>query len=141
MGFAQSSDAPDDPADPDSSVVQHNNGIGNFGAPVASAVASEYSSWAELAPTPTSTPTPTTTSSGTPTPTPPAGEPVPTDTFDYIVVGGGAGGITVADRLSEDGSSVLLLERGPPSSYRWGGSEYYPNRSKRGQFKLTPLVQ
>ncbi|KAK2760175.1 hypothetical protein FQN54_002242 [Arachnomyces sp. PD_36] len=120
MGFAQALDAPEDPADPDSAVVQHNNGFGNFGAPVASAVAEEYSSWVELAPTPTpSDPTPT----PTPTPTPPAGEPVPTDSFDYIVVGGGAGGITVADRLSEDGSSVLLVERGPPSSYRWGGDK------------------
>ena len=26
-----------------------------------------------------------------------------------------------ADKLSETGKSVLLIERGPPSSYRWGG--------------------
>lgn len=125
LGFAQSLDAPDDPADPDTPVIQHNNGIGNFGAPVASAVAEEYSSWADLAPTPTSSPTHTPTGSGTPTPTPTIGEPVPTGSFDYIVVGGGAGGITVADRLSEDGSSVLLVEKGPPSSFRWGGSTYW----------------
>lgn len=131
MGFAQSLDAPDDPADSDSPVVQHNNGIGNFGAQVASAVAEEYSSWADLAPTPTSTdPGPTPTGTQTPTPTPTTGQPVPTGSFDYIVVGGGAGGITVADRLSEDGSSVLLVERGPPSSSRWGGSEYFFNHSK-----------
>jgi cellobiose dehydrogenase (acceptor) len=125
FGFAQAFDFPADPADPDSSMVQHDNGIGNFGAPVASAVAEEYSSWADLAPTPTGEPTPTTTTSETPTATPtPTGSPVPTDTFDYIVVGGGAGGITVADRLSEDGASVLLVERGPPSTYRWGGSKF-----------------
>ena len=47
--------------------------------------------------------------------------PAPTATYDYIVVGGGAGGIVAADKLSETGKSVLLIERGPPSSYRWGG--------------------
>jgi choline dehydrogenase-like flavoprotein len=36
-----------------------------------------------------------------------------TDTFDYIVVGGGSGGCAVAGRLSEDaGVSVALLEAG-----------------------------
>ena len=34
-------------------------------------------------------------------------------TFDYIVIGGGTGGLTVATRLSEDPSkSVLVLEGG-----------------------------
>lgn len=43
-------------------------------------------------------------------------------TYDYIVIGSGAGGIPIADRLSEAGHSVLLLERGPPSSGRWNGT-------------------
>ena len=43
-------------------------------------------------------------------------------TWDYIVVGSGAGGIPLADRLSESGKSVLLIERGWASSGRWGGS-------------------
>ena len=42
--------------------------------------------------------------------------------WDYIVVGAGAGGIPLADKLSESGKSVLLIERGPPSSGRWGGT-------------------
>lgn len=45
-----------------------------------------------------------------------------TETYDYIVVGSGAGGIPVADRLSEAGHKVLLIEKGPPSSGRWGGT-------------------
>ncbi|KAI3550491.1 fungal cellulose binding domain-containing protein [Colletotrichum filicis] len=34
---------------------------------------------------------------------------------------GGPGGIVTADKLSASGKSVLLIERGPPSSFRWGG--------------------
>lgn len=42
-------------------------------------------------------------------------------TYDYIIVGSGASGIPLADRLSESGKSVLLIERGFASSGRWGG--------------------
>ncbi|KAH7384479.1 hypothetical protein BKA66DRAFT_608673 [Pyrenochaeta sp. MPI-SDFR-AT-0127] len=49
--------------------------------------------------------------------------PSPLDrTWDYIIVGSGASGIPLADRLSESGKSVLLLERGWASSGRWGGT-------------------
>jgi cellobiose dehydrogenase (acceptor) len=36
--------------------------------------------------------------------------------YDYIVVGSGAGGLVVADRLSETGARTLLIERGPAST-------------------------
>jgi choline dehydrogenase len=42
------------------------------------------------------------------------------DVFDYIVVGGGAGGCVVANRLSADPRQrVLLLEAGGPDDYFW----------------------
>jgi cellobiose dehydrogenase (acceptor) len=49
---------------------------------------------------------------------------VPTGSFDYVVVGGGAGGIPIADKLSADGPSVLLIEKGVASAARKGSSGY-----------------
>ncbi|KAI3612794.1 aryl-alcohol oxidase, partial [Moniliophthora roreri] len=38
---------------------------------------------------------------------------VPTDTFDFVVIGGGAGGLVVANRLSENPNvTVLVIEAG-----------------------------
>ncbi|CAE7185711.1 hypothetical protein CFE70_006339 [Pyrenophora teres f. teres 0-1] len=106
----------------DGTWVFHNKGQSLFGAQTAPARNAKYSEWAALAGT-----SPTPTSGGpspTPTPTSPGkcvGSPVPSGSYDYIVVGGGAGGIPVADKLSESGKSVLLLEKGPPSLARFGG--------------------
>ena len=38
---------------------------------------------------------------------------------DYVVVGAGSAGATVASRLSETGASVILLEAGPTDWYPW----------------------
>lgn len=105
---------------------QHNKGQSQFGAPVADARNAKYEEWIKLGPVPSGTPVPSPsgspTASPTPTPTGCSGTPVTTDSYDYIVIGGGAGGIPVADKLSESGKSVLLLEKGPPSLARFGGN-------------------
>ncbi|KAF2646905.1 hypothetical protein P280DRAFT_465050 [Massarina eburnea CBS 473.64] len=116
VGWAQHKDVPPNPW------VFHNNGQSQFGIDVATARSAKYAEWAAKAgngtsPTPTASPTPTPTA-----PTTCVGTPAPTDTYDYIVVGAGAGGIPVADRLSEAGKKVLLIEKGPPSLGRFGGT-------------------
>lgn len=45
--------------------------------------------------------------------------------YDYIIVGAGPGGIIAADRISQAGKKVLLLERGGPSTGETGGT-YVP---------------
>ncbi|KAI0971401.1 fungal cellulose binding domain-containing protein [Xylaria arbuscula] len=125
LGWCNAFPAPGNPSCPDDvSIVQHDNGQSIFGAVLDSNVANpSYTDWAAKA---TATVTgscggSTTTPTSTPTSTP-TGVPVPSGTYDYIVVGAGAGGIPIADKLSEAGKSVLLIEKGPPSSGRWGGT-------------------
>ncbi|KAI0047487.1 hypothetical protein FA95DRAFT_1217544 [Auriscalpium vulgare] len=67
--------------------------------------------------TTTATTTSSTTSSG-PTSTAAA--------YDYVIVGAGPGGIVTADRLSQAGKKVLLLERGGPSTGQTGGTYKAP---------------
>jgi cellobiose dehydrogenase (acceptor) len=74
------------------------------------------------------------------TPTTFKGVPVPSATsYDYVVVGGGAGGIPIADKLSAAGHSVLLIEKGVASSARWGGSEFYSSPVMLQTNLLQPL--
>lgn len=105
----------------DVSLKQHDD-HSLFNANLSSNAAnSAYTDWAALATeavtgdcaSPTATATATQTATAVPTAT----------SYDYIVVGGGAGGIPMADRLSEAGHSVLMIEKGPPSTGQWGGDK------------------
>jgi cellobiose dehydrogenase (acceptor) len=46
----------------------------------------------------------------------------PDQTYDYVVIGSGAGGMPAASRLIEAGKTVLMIEKGPLSSGRWNGT-------------------
>ncbi|KAF2871105.1 cellobiose dehydrogenase-like protein [Massariosphaeria phaeospora] len=122
IGWAQHDDVPG------TRWVFHNKGQSLFPLMVADARNAKYTEWAqkrENGTIPTPGPTPSGQPTPTPTPTGPAvcsGEPAPTGSYDYIVVGAGAGGIPAADRLSEGGKKVLLIEKGPPSLGQFGGT-------------------
>jgi cellobiose dehydrogenase (acceptor) len=118
FGWAQSTIAVNDVTNPASDFVQHDNGQGEFVIQVASATQASYSKWATMTATGV-------IATGTATTTSYSSVAVPTGvTYDYVVVGGGAGGIPIADKLSQAGYSVLLIEKGVASSARWGGSKY-----------------
>lgn len=124
QGWAQSTTNPTgDITNPNAAIVQHNNGMGEFVVLVASATQASYSVWA------TQTVSGVVTATGTATATATySAVPVPTGTtYDYVVIGGGAGGIPMADKLSQSGKSVLLIEKGVASSARWGGSKWSEN--------------
>ncbi|KAJ7740946.1 cellobiose dehydrogenase [Mycena maculata] len=115
----------DTPSDPGTSMVQHTDfGFYFFDFDSAHVSAAQYDNWAAGgtgggSTTTTTATTTTTTSAPTGTATP----------VDYIIVGAGAGGIITADRISQAGKSVLLLERGGPSTGETGGW-YQPDWAK-----------
>ncbi|TFK37026.1 cellobiose dehydrogenase [Crucibulum laeve] len=122
--WAYSSVAVDTPSNPQSTFLEHTD-FGFFGLDFSTAHVSAalYNNWAAGGTSGGGGSTgPTTTS----TSTAPVGTPTP---FDYIVVGGGPGGIIAADRLSEAGKSVVLVERGGPSTGQTGGT-YQPAWAK-----------
>lgn len=139
QGWAQSTVFPTDRTNPESSVTQHDNGMGEFQIVVSKAANSAYAKWAGISSTSSSSSASTTpagssttsfsvaaaTTTGSASPTTFKGVPVPSATsYDYVVIGGGAAGIPIADKLSAAGHSVLLIEKGVASSARWGGSEF-----------------
>lgn len=132
LGRAASNEAVTNPGCPDDiTIPYHSRAFGQYGAPFSSATAASYSAYATMSAKATTTAatcgsaTPTGNATATTTPTTTATatcQTIPANqTFDYVIVGAGAGGITVADKLSEAGHTVLLLEKGPASTGQWGG--------------------
>ncbi|KAJ3122408.1 hypothetical protein HK098_002894 [Nowakowskiella sp. JEL0407] len=121
------------PADP-TQMLQHDLGFGMYGVQYSNIKArgANYGTWIKLGQasttttttrtSPRTTTTTTTRTSASPASSSPTG--VAAKTYDYIIVGGGAGGQVMADKLSESGKSqVLLIERGPPSTWVNGGRD------------------
>ncbi|KAJ3557036.1 hypothetical protein NM688_g1692 [Phlebia brevispora] len=132
LAWAFSNIAVDDPSDPESTFQEHTD-FGFFGIDYSTAhvSSSTYSGYlngqgGSSSPPTTSSAPPSQTSSAPPGPTTPA------VAYDYVVIGGGPGGIIAADRLSEAGKKVLLLERGGPSTAETGGNYVAPWASAAG---------
>lgn len=90
MGWAQSFSPVADITNPGSSIIQHDNGFGQYGVDLPNARQAQYEAWIAGAGTPTDPP-PATTTVAAPTVTPTSGTVL--GTYDYIVVGGGAAGL------------------------------------------------
>ncbi|CAO2651358.1 Nn.00g039280.m01.CDS01 [Neocucurbitaria sp. VM-36] len=128
LGWALSTSAVTSPSDTSTTLQYHDGGFGGFGFDVTGAKSTDFASWAALASEGNATvPTPGGNNGTTPV-TPPTNGTVPisNSTYDYIVVGGGASGLVVSQRLAETGKSVLVLERGGPSFYATGGDAVVP---------------
>jgi cellobiose dehydrogenase (acceptor) len=127
---------PSIPSSPSSSIEQH-DAFGLYGVDIANAKSADFASWAALASNVT---TPSNPSNGT-RPTAPFNGTVATynTTYDVIVVGGGASGIVSAQRLTETGKSVLLLERGGPSFYSTGGNLTVPWNSTATVYEVPGM--
>lgn len=133
LGWGQAAAGPSDPTDAGSAIEQHAS-ANMLAFPIVDARNPAYTDYTSLASAP-ETPAPTGTSGGNSTtsavpsstavPTaacPSSGQASANTTYDYIIVGSGAGGIPAAAKLAESGKKVLLIERGPASSARHGGT-------------------
>ncbi|CAK5262202.1 unnamed protein product [Mycena citricolor] len=80
----------------------------------------------------------TTTATTVTTSSAPTGTATP---YDYIIVGSGPGGIIAADRISQAGKSVLLIERGGPSTGQTGGTYQPAQMGGRNQRKSIVLTK
>jgi cellobiose dehydrogenase (acceptor) len=132
IGYATSEQAVDTPGSASSTFTQHTYST-ITGLDLSLSHNANYQKYLTGGPSTTTTTTTTTTStststSTTTTTTSTTATALPTfsPAYDYIVVGAGYGGIMSADRLSQAGKKVLLIERGGPSYGITGGSYQAP---------------
>ncbi|KAK1999500.1 GMC oxidoreductase [Colletotrichum falcatum] len=119
FGWAYSTTALSDTSSASVALNYHGAGFGLFGANLAEAKSADYATWAAKASDAATAPG---VGNGT-SPSIPANvtTTISNATYDYIVAGGGAAGLIVAERLAESGKSVLLVERGGASLASTGG--------------------
>ncbi|KAJ1308933.1 hypothetical protein OPQ81_004617 [Rhizoctonia solani] len=139
FGWAQSTVAVDTPSNPASTFQEHTT-FGMWGHNTADAHYSNYDDFLDGSATPITTTVPTSTATATTSTSAPVVTATP---YDYIVVGAGASGIIVADRLSEAGKNVLLIERGGPSTAQTGGTEVppWPSKTSLTKFDIPGLFE
>lgn len=139
VAWAYSDIAVDQPSNPQSTFDEHTD-FGFFGIDFSSAHSANYENYLNGD---GGTPPPTTTPGGPTTTAPPTGPTIVPTPYDYIIVGAGPGGIIAADRLSEAGKKVLLIERGGPSTAETGGTYYAPwtTNAKLTKFDVPGLFE
>lgn len=125
LGYGLSAAAVSSPADPFSSMAFHTTGYGLFEGNLAAARSPKFATWAASARDAESPAKAPGGGGATPPPSDNTAK-VSTSTYDYIVVGAGPAGLITAQRLTETGRSVLLIERGGASIASTGGKRFVP---------------
>ncbi|KAF7886376.1 hypothetical protein EAF00_010479 [Botryotinia globosa] len=123
LGYAVSSSTPTTPSSSGSALSYHDVGANIYNLNLTAARSAQYSTWASWASAATSGGNSTSPGTGSGSNSTVQAPTTLNSTYDVIVVGGGASGIIVAERIAESGVSVLLLERGPANTVALGSTQ------------------
>ncbi|KAL9074413.1 MAG: hypothetical protein Q9157_004394 [Trypethelium eluteriae] len=141
LGYAVSATNPTDPTDPGTAFSYHDEGYGEYNMAFVNATSPQYATWASWATASSTASSPSSPAgSNSTSPAKPTGPAtVSNATYDVIVVGGGPSGIITAERLAENGASVLLLERGQASTVSTGSTDTLPWNDTLTPYDLPAL--